>query len=72
MADKNSTALYAVGVRTMSTREIAELTGKRHDNVMADAKAMIEELGLSAPDFSGSFQTAQDTPCTHPQNGQKG
>lgn len=32
MADKNSTAfsLSAFGAQTMSTREIAELTGKRH------------------------------------------
>ena len=29
---------------TMSTLEIAELTGKRHDNVMRDAKAMLAEL----------------------------
>lgn len=29
---------------TMSTREIAELTGKRHDNVMRDARAMLSEL----------------------------
>ena len=56
-------AQHAIGVRTMSTREIAELTGKRHDNVMADAKAMLEELGGGVPEI-------QDTPYTHPQNGQ--
>ena len=29
---------------TMSSREIAELTGKRHDNVMADARKMLTDL----------------------------
>ena len=29
---------------TMSTREIAELTGKRHDNVMRDTREMLLEL----------------------------
>lgn len=29
---------------TMTTHEIAELTGKRHDNVMVDARAMLAEL----------------------------
>jgi anti-repressor protein len=29
---------------SMSTKEIAELTGKRHDNVMRDARAMLIEL----------------------------
>lgn len=29
---------------TMTSREIAELTGKRHDNVMADIRAMLVEL----------------------------
>ena len=30
--------------KTMSSREIAELTGKRHDNVVADIRHIIETL----------------------------
>ena len=41
--------------RTMTSREIAELTGKRHDNVMADIRKMLSELGLRSPDFSGDL-----------------
>jgi hypothetical protein len=29
---------------TMSSRDIAELVGKRHDNVMRDIRVMLEEL----------------------------
>ena len=39
---------------TMNSLEIAELTGKRHDNVMTDIRSMLEELELNAPDFSGA------------------
>ncbi|WP_175651588.1 Rha family transcriptional regulator [Pseudomonas sp. Marseille-P9899] len=42
---------------TMSSREIATLTGKRHDNVMSDIRKMITDLGLNAPDFSGAYKT---------------
>ncbi|MDE3021878.1 MAG: Rha family transcriptional regulator [Pseudomonadota bacterium] len=46
---------------TMSSLEIAELTGKRHDHVMSDIRTMLAELGL--PNFG-------ETPYVHPQNKQ--
>lgn len=36
-----------LGVQHMSSREIAELTGKRHDNVRADVERMARELSLN-------------------------
>lgn len=52
-------------VATMSSREIAELTGKRHDNVMADIRKMLDELGILTPDFSGVYKDQQliERPC---------
>ena len=41
--------------RTMSSREIAQLTEKRHDNVIADIRKLLDELQLSIPDFSGVY-----------------
>tara|TARA_R110000803_G_scaffold8609_2_gene27586 strand:+ start:2439 stop:3086 length:648 start_codon:yes stop_codon:yes gene_type:complete len=38
----------------MSSVEISELTGKRHDNVVVDVEKMLEELDIYAPDFSGT------------------
>ena len=48
---------FGAEVRTMTSREIAELTGQRHDHVMADIRKMLDELGLDAPEFSGTYRT---------------
>ena len=37
---------------TMTSREIAELTGKRHDHVLRDIEVMLYELGISPTDFA--------------------
>jgi len=47
--------------RTMNSRELAEISGKRHDNVMQVCRDMRA---------SGVCPEIQDTPYTHPQNGQ--
>lgn len=54
-----ASAIVAGSTLTMSSREIAELCGKRHDNVMADINKMLRDIGLNAPDFSGTYVTAQ-------------
>lgn len=41
---------------TMSSIEIARLCDKRHDNVMADVRKMLAELGLATPEFSGVYK----------------
>lgn len=52
--DFHPLALAGSTAQTMSSVEIAELTGKRHDNVMADISKMLKELGINAPEFSGT------------------
>ena len=43
---------------TMSSREIAELTGKHHDNVMEDIRKMLEELELAPSEFLAELPDA--------------
>lgn len=50
---------------TMSSREIATLCGKRHDNVMADIRKMLDDLNLNCPDFLGEYKdtSGKSNPC---------
>lgn len=49
----------------MTSREIAELTDKRHDHVMADIRSMLHQLDLATPEFSGVYiaENSQQYDC---------
>ena len=56
MENMNIQVLEANNVLTMSSLEIAELTGKRHDNVMADIEKMLKELGINSAVFTAQYK----------------
>ena len=49
-------------VQTMSSREIAELTKKRHDHVLRDIENMLQELDLTSPQFWGELPDSYNRP----------
>lgn len=46
----------------MTSREIADLTGKRHDNVVRDTDAMFSHLKIEAAEFVDEYTDAQGKP----------
>jgi len=50
---------------TMSSREIAEVTGKNHKNVMADVRRMLSELDIDSAEISAQYKdsTGRTLPC---------
>lgn len=56
---------------TMSSREIAELTGKRHDHVLQDIRNMVAELFEGSPEKAGDYIDTIKRQYIHPQNGQQ-
>lgn len=43
--------------KTMSSREIAELTNKEHKNVLTDIRIMLNKLELHTAGFSAVYQS---------------
>lgn len=52
----NELAAVQIGQK-MSSREIAELTEKRHDHVLRDIRKLIDEGAIGAPNFGDSYRT---------------
>jgi len=61
----NLPALTQDGAATMSSLDIAEITGKDHANVMRDIRATLEQAEISALKFEASYKggNGKDLPC---------
>lgn len=57
--------LITKSVQTMSSREIAELTGKEHAHVMRDIRTMLDVLKKDASSFGGIYRDSygREKPC---------
>ena len=53
------TASITTTALSLSSREIADLCEKRHDNVMADINKMLAEIDLDVLPFQGIYNNAR-------------
>jgi len=51
-------------VTTMSTLEIATLTGKRHNHILVDARNMLNELNIDSPENSAQYKDSSGRSLT--------
>ena len=61
----NAVAINSNTQVTMSSKEIADMTGKEHYNVLADIRNMFEQLQIDSTEFSGQYKdsTGRTLPC---------
>ena len=52
------------GTLTMTSREIAELTGKLHQDVLRDTRNMLDQLEIGASNFAASYLSEQNKALT--------
>lgn len=52
-------------VQTMSSLEIARLTGKEHRNILADIRHMLKELDIDLAVFFKSYKDAKNRQCIY-------
>ena len=54
--NNNLMVLESSNVLTMSSLEIAELTGKQHKNVLVDIRKMMDDLGINSAEFTAQYK----------------
>ena len=54
--NNNLMVIESSNVLTMSSLEIAELTGKQHKNVLVDIRKMMDYLGINSAEFTAQYK----------------
>ena len=60
MTNQVATNQTSSNVKTMSSREVAELTNKRHGHVIRDIETMLEALGVDQSKFGSGYLDANN------------